>query len=150
MPAKTNRPPVLAMALSIVLAAMFAVAPAAAGSIIYTPVNPQFGGSPLNGGTLLGLAQAQNLPQLAASQRNALASPAAQTPGQIFAQQLTSQLFSSLANRITTAIFGTNAQNSGEFSFQGTTIDFVRVGANIDITINDGQTITNVTVPAGP
>ena len=131
-----------------------ACAPVTAGSIVYTPVNPQFGGSPLNGSTLLALGQAQNLPQLFATQRAAAASKLAgttsQTPGQIFAQQLTSQLYSSLANEITSSIFGPNAQNSGTFSFQGTTINFARNGANIDISINDGQTITNVTVPAGP
>lgn len=128
--------------------------PAAAGSLVYTPVNPQFGGNALNGSTLLALGQAQNLPQLFATQRataeSKLSSTSSQTPGQIFAQQLTSQLYSSLANKITSAIFGTNAQNSGTFSFQGTTINFNRDGANVDISINDGQTITNVTVPAGP
>ena len=138
------------IAVSMVLASM----PASAGSIVYTPVNPQFGGSPLNGPTLLALGQAQNLPQLFATQRataqSKLASTASQTPGQIFAQQLTSQLYSSLANKITSAIFGANAQNNGTFSFQGTTITFNRNGANIDVSINDGQTITNVTVPAGP
>lgn len=125
---------------------------AAAGSILYTPTNPQFGGSPLNGNTLLSTAQAQNLPQLAASKKASLANTAGATltVGQIFAQQLTSQLYSSLANKITSAIFGQNAQQNGTFSFEGTTINFDRVGGNIDISINDGQTITNVTVPAGP
>jgi curli production assembly/transport component CsgF len=59
-------------------------------------------------------------------------------------------LYSSLANKITTAIFGENAQTSGTFSFEGTTITYTRVGGNINISINDGQTITNVSVPAGP
>jgi curli production assembly/transport component CsgF len=63
---------------------------------------------------------------------------------------LTSQLYSSLANKITTAIFGENAAQNGTFSFEGTTITFQRVGNNINVSINDGQTITNVTVPAGP
>ena len=34
-------------------------APAQAGDITYTPVNPSFGGSPLNSSHLLGLANAQ-------------------------------------------------------------------------------------------
>jgi curli production assembly/transport component CsgF len=33
---------------------------AQATELVYVPVNPNFGGSPLNGATLLGLAQAQN------------------------------------------------------------------------------------------
>ncbi|GAA0224320.1 hypothetical protein GCM10009125_11630 [Castellaniella daejeonensis] len=33
--------------------------PASAGQLVYTPVNPSFGGNPLNGPTLLQSAQAQ-------------------------------------------------------------------------------------------
>ncbi|UDL94186.1 curli assembly protein CsgF [Lichenihabitans sp. PAMC28606] len=140
-----------ALAVAAALAVLCA-SPAKAGSIVYTPTNPQFGGSPLNGNTLLSVAQAQNLPQLAASKKASLAntSNTTQTAGQIFAQQLTSQLYSSLANQITSAIFGENAQQNGTFAFQGTTINFNRVGSNVNVSINDGTTITNVTVPAGP
>lgn len=34
--------------------------PASASELVYTPINPSFGGSPLNGSFLLGKAQAQN------------------------------------------------------------------------------------------
>lgn len=44
--------------LAIVLA--LATAPAAASQLIYTPVNPSFGGNPLNGTFLLNKAQAEN------------------------------------------------------------------------------------------
>ena len=119
---------------------------AAAGTLVYTPINPNFGGNPLNGSLLLSQAQAQN--QFTQSNSGSSAGAQAQSPGQIFAQELTSQLYASLANQITTAIFGQNAAQSGTFSFQGTTINFQRVGGNIQISINDGSTITNVTVPA--
>ncbi len=46
---------VLAGALAVTL-----VSAASAGQLIYTPVNPSFGGNPLNGNYLLGSAQAQN------------------------------------------------------------------------------------------
>ncbi len=120
----------------------------AAGTLIYTPINPSFGGNPLNGSTLLSQAQAQNQ----FTQSGGGSSPASQpqSQGQIFAQELTSQLYASLANQITTAIFGQNAAQSGTFSFAGTTINFQHVGGNIQISINDGSTITNVTVPATP
>ena len=128
---------------------------AQAGNLIYQPVNPAFGGSPLNGTWLQSEATAQNFYQREEQRRSTIHSTLQQqqqrqTPGQIFAQQLQSQLYSSLANKITSAIFGENAQNSGQFSFQGTSISFVRDGANVNVTINDGQTITQVTVPAGP
>jgi curli production assembly/transport component CsgF len=121
---------------------------AQAGTIVYSPTNPTFGGNPLNGSTLFNSAQAQN--QFKAPGSTAAGAGAALTPGQIFAQQLTSQLYSSLANEITTAIFGENAAKNGTFTFEGTTISYRRVGGNIELTINDGQSITHVTVPAGP
>jgi curli production assembly/transport component CsgF len=120
-----------------------------AGTLVYSPTNPTFGGNPLNGSYLFNNAQVQNQYSQSAA-GSAGTGSAALTPGQIFAQQLTSQLYSSLANKITTAIFGENAQTSGTFSFEGTTITYTRVGGNINISINDGQTITNVSVPAGP
>jgi curli production assembly/transport component CsgF len=133
-----------------VLAASAALlAPAQAGTLVYSPTNPTFGGNPLNGSYLFNNAQVQNQYSQSAA-GSAGTGSAALTPGQIFAQQLTSQLYSSLANKITTAIFGENAQTSGTFSFEGTTITYTRVGGNINISINDGQTVTNVSVPAGP
>lgn len=130
--------------------------PALAGNLIYQPVNPAFGGSPLNGGWLQSGAAAQNIPQAREQRLNQLFSSQTGrggqglTQGQIFAQQLQSQLFSSLANQITRAIFGENAQPNGSFEFQGTTINFSREGPNVRIVINDGQTINTVVVPAGP
>jgi curli production assembly/transport component CsgF len=132
---------------------------ALASSMTYTPVNPNFGGSPLNGGWMLQQNQIQNTEiqrkmQLRDQMKKQTLQPSAsglvQTPGQIFARQLQSQLYSSLANKINQAIFGENAQQSGTFAFEGTTINFNRVGNNIEISINDGQSVTNVTVPAGP
>lgn len=123
---------------------------AQAGTLVYTPTNPTFGGNPLNGSYLFNSAQAQNQYTQSSSAGAGGIGSSTPTPGQIFAQQLTSQLYSSLANKITQAIFGENASQNGTFSFEGTTITYNRVGNNINITINDGQTITQVTVPAGP
>jgi curli production assembly/transport component CsgF len=130
------------------LGLLLAAGPAQAGALVYTPTNPTFGGNSLNGSYLFNSAQAQN--QHLPSASGTSGGPAALTPGQIFAQQLTSQLYSSLANKITQAIFGENAQTNGSFSFEGTTITYQRAGSNNNISINDGQTITTVSVPAGP
>lgn len=46
--------------LGLLLAGLFLSAGATATELVYTPVNPSFGGSPLNGAWLLGNAQAQN------------------------------------------------------------------------------------------
>jgi curli production assembly/transport component CsgF len=141
--------------------ALTMVGPASAGTLVYQPTNPSFGGNPNNGALLLNLANAQNIPlanQTAAQTAAAAAggagggagSSAALTPGQIFAQQLQSQLLSSFANQITQAIFGANAQQSGNFSFGSTSINFAKVGSQINIAINDGTSITNIVVPASP
>jgi curli production assembly/transport component CsgF len=44
----------------IVAGCLLAVAPAWATDLVYMPVNPSFGGAPLNGSTLLGIANATN------------------------------------------------------------------------------------------
>jgi curli production assembly/transport component CsgF len=135
------------LSTGLAAAALFALSSAAsAGTIIYTPVNPAFGGSPLNGSWLMSQAQAQN--QFAQAQSSAAA--AGLTQGQQFANELTSQLYASLANQITQAIFGPNAQTSGSYSFGGTTVSFQTVGGQINISVNDGTTITNISVPAAP
>lgn len=142
------------LAAGILLAA--SVGPVSAGNLIYQPVNPAFGGSPLNGGWLQGEATAQNLPQAREQRLNQLSTSQTGrggqtlTQGQIFAQQLQTQLLSSFANQITRTIFGENAQQSGTFSFQGTTINFRRIGPNVQVDIFDGQTTSTVIVPAGP
>jgi curli production assembly/transport component CsgF len=144
--AKRSRASRAAIACAVLVAMMGS---AQAGTIVYTPTNPTFGGNPLNGAYLFNNAQAQNQHQPSTS-TSGTGAGASLSPGQIFAQQLTSQLYSSLANKITSSIFGENAAQNGTFSFEGTTITYQRVGSNINISINDGQTITNVTVPAGP
>ncbi|MBK3868070.1 curli production assembly protein CsgF [Pseudomonas stutzeri] len=46
--------------LGTLLGSLLLCAGASATELVYTPVNPSFGGSPLNGAWLLGNAQAQN------------------------------------------------------------------------------------------
>ncbi|MHA3903955.1 curli assembly protein CsgF [Castellaniella sp. WN] len=48
-----------AILLSALIALPWASLPASAEQLLYTPVNPSFGGNPLNGPTLLQSAQAQ-------------------------------------------------------------------------------------------
>lgn len=133
--------------------ALLTVAQARAGSLVYQPVNPSFGGSPLNGAWLQAEAAAQNDAQRSAQRDQQLFSAAqnnanTKTPGQIFAQQLQTQIYSSLANQITQALFGENAQQSGSYSFGGSQVTFQRLGTNIQLQIFDGQSTTTIVVPA--
>lgn len=140
------------------LAILGGAGPSQASSLIYTPINPSFGGNPNMGPVLLDEANAQNLPlakqtaeqaAIAAAQASANGAGAL-TPSQIFAQQLQSQLLSSFANQITQAIFGPNAQTSGTYSYGDTTVSFVTVANEVNITINAAGSITTITVPATP
>jgi curli production assembly/transport component CsgF len=131
------------LALLIAIVALTMAGSVSAGSLIYTPTNPAFGGSPLNGSWLLQQGQAQNQ-----FTRSSTPTAAQQSQSQIFAQQLQSQLYASLANQITQAIFGANAQQSGTFTFQNTTVTFAKVNGQTNISIFDGTTTTNISVPS--
>ncbi len=143
---------VLFLRSALLAVCLSAAANAQAGSLVYQPVNPSFGGSPLNGSWLQAEAAAQNdasrraqrLQQLQSAQTSATSL----SQGQLFAQQLQSQIYGSLANQITQSIFGENAQTSGTYSFGGSTVTFQRVGPNIQLQIFDGTSNTTVIVPA--
>jgi curli production assembly/transport component CsgF len=145
---------------ALALVAGLLAAPALSGQLVYTPVNPSFGGNPLNSSHLMGLASAQ---------RSATAFDAnlgsgsggtggtGETPGssdaELFLRQLQGRLLSALASQVTEAIFGADPQRTGEIIFGGTTISFLRVeeglgGENyIQLTINDGLSVTDIKVP---
>lgn len=124
---------------------------AAASEIIYHPVNPNFGGNPLNGSFLLSEAQAQNIfaGRSSSTASASGASTAANNQINTFVRDLQSRLLSALSQQVTDAIFGANPKNSGTIVFGTQTISFVRGLENIVITISDsatGQT-TQVQVP---
>lgn len=141
----------------LVCAALGASAPAFAGDLVYTPINPSFGGSPLNSSHLLGLANAQ---------RDATASDAddglggsgsldggsgtvAASNADLFVQQLQGRLLSALAGQVTEAIFGDNPKDSGNITFGTTTVSFERTLDSIRLTINNNLdgTVTEIVVP---
>jgi curli production assembly/transport component CsgF len=115
-----------------------------AQQLIYTPINPAFGGNPGNSSQLEADASAQNPFKPGAKNQNL-------TQSQLFAQQLQSELLASLANQVAEAIFGPNAQPNGTFSFGGETVTFVRTLGEVTITITDpaGQ-VTVITLPTAP
>jgi curli production assembly/transport component CsgF len=113
-----------------ITASVLTAGAASAQQLVYTPINPQFGGNPGNTTILETDATAQN-------QYSAAHTKANQTQAQLFASQLQSILLSDLANQVSQAIFGANAQNSGKFSFGGETVSFQKDLSNTTIVITD-------------
>jgi curli production assembly/transport component CsgF len=114
---------------------------ACAQQLVYQPINPAFGGNPGNTTQLEADAAAQNPFKPVAKTQNL-------TQSQLFAQQLQSELLSSLANQVAESIFGPNAQPSGTFSFGGETVSFVRSLGEVTITITDPTgSVTVITLP---
>lgn len=126
----------------IIGAALLFPAAVSASELVYTPVNPSFGGNPFNSSHLLGTANAQDKykdPSTANSN-----DPAAQ-----FLRTLQSRLLSALATQITDIIFGENAQDSGLIRFGDQEVSFVRGIDSVQLTISnlaDGS-VTDIVVP---
>jgi curli production assembly/transport component CsgF len=131
------------------------LSPAVSADLVYQPVNPSFGGNPLNSNHLLGIAGAQNdysAPKPASS-TNAATGSTAQTANQRlaaqFMAQIQSRLVSSLASQVAGAIFGDNPQDSGTVVFGDQTIAFERGLDAIKISITDAISgdVTAISVP---
>lgn len=113
---------------------------ASAQQLVYTPVNPSFGGNPFNSAHLLGIATAQDSTE--APEEDFMET----TQAEIFLRQLESRLLAGLASDVTNAIFGDDPQESGIISFDGQTIQFVRGLDNVTITIIDSVTGTSTEI----
>ena len=143
--------------LLVASAAAALACPAIAADLVYTPINPSFGGNPGNSGHLLAIASAQ---------RTATASDAPVGSGtgggagggtggtkqsnvDLFIAQLQGRLLSALASQVTDAIFGQNPQKTGTITFGSTTVKFDRGDTTIDLTITDALTgeTTIISVP---
>ncbi|TMM51917.1 curli assembly protein CsgG [Sulfitobacter sabulilitoris] len=130
--------------------------PVGAQDLVYTPINPSFGGNPLNSGHLLSIANAQ---------RDATARDANDGTGgglfggedeatgtsdaDLFVRQLEGRLLSALAGQVTDAIFGNSPQEAGLVTFGTTTVQFNRTLESITLLITDSLdgTVTEIIVP---
>jgi curli production assembly/transport component CsgF len=127
---------------AIAIAALGGASSVSAQDLVYTPINPTFGGNPFNSAHLLGVANAQN------DYRDPK-STTGNSQGDIFARQLQSRLLSAVSSQLVDAIFGENPQESGTFTLGGQTINFFRDLQNVTINVTDDTTgeITTIVVP---
>ena len=114
-----------------------------ASELVYTPINPTFGGNPLNASQLQAVATAQkpNAPTTTATQ---------QSTSQQFLQMLQSQLYASLANAVSTAITGTNAQAAGTIKLDNMQVSWSTINGQKQITMTDFSTgqVTTIVLPS--
>jgi curli production assembly/transport component CsgF len=123
------------------------ISPAAASDINYTPINPSFGGSSFNSPHLLGLANAQNEPKTKADA--AAAKARLQSNSDRFVQMLQTRLYSSLAQQVSEAIFGENAQPQGNMTLDDQQISWVNTGSEVRLLVTDVNTgqVTEIVIP---
>lgn len=116
---------------------------ALATQMVYTPVNPSFGGSPLNGNWLLGMAQAQNthVEKSSYSYSNDIVDN--------FEESLTRQVLYNISRKIVEDTFGSSDSDLGEghYEFGDYVIDVQSTeGESVKVFINDITTGNSTTV----
>lgn len=138
--AVVSRRPRCAMLASLAALALTASFTAGASQLIYTPVNPSFGGNPLNGSYLLGQAQATNTHT--ASSSDAQGSLAPETPLQQFQDQLQNAILSQVAASVTSSILNPDGTlKPGIVQTTNFTIAIVDAGGGLlNITTTDKTT----------
>ncbi|MDT4866417.1 Type VIII secretion system (T8SS), CsgF protein [compost metagenome] len=110
------------------LATLSLLGSAQATELVYTPVNPSFGGNPLNGAWLLNNAQAQN-----DHDDPDLSKRATTSALQRFTSQLESRLLSQLLTNIQNG-------NTGSLTTDAFVIDMIDDGGELTIVITDRAT----------
>lgn len=143
-----------ALAVFTILSIAASALPAVADDFVYRPINPSFGGNPLNSAHLLGLANAQRDATARDAKKNRDGGSGGGGTGgtesdvDLFIRQLQGRLLSALASQVTDAIFGENPQESGTIKFGDTTVEFVRSTDSITLRITDANgTVTTIVVP---
>lgn len=133
----------IAGALAAMLFGMLLASPASAQELVYTPINPSFGGDSFNSSHLLGIANAQN------DYKDPRAVDAGSSQSDLFLRQLQSRLLSALASQVSDAIFGENPQDSGRIVFGDQIIEFTRGLESVRIIITDTLTggVTEIEIP---
>ena len=112
----------------------------AQADLVYQPINPTFGGSPLNSSHLQSLASSQKLHEEKTEEQRA---------SEQFLDMLESRLYSALASEVTDAIFGEDALPSGTIAFSDQHVSFVNTGTEIQLVVTDFTTgqVTTIIIP---
>jgi len=115
--------------------------------LIYSPINPSFGGNPYSASWLLSQAQAQN--NIQDPSRETPTSRYSQNSLENFKESLNRSILSRLSRQITSDIFGESALEEGHYEIGDYAIDVQPAddGVHIDIFDNATGNETTVVVP---
>lgn len=126
---------------------------AQATELTYTPVNPNFGGSPLNGAFLLEQAAANNS-QFLTRKENTTTTGTTTSTANSAQQQIIQELQQAAVNSVLSEVAaqisqGLKTQQSGTYTIGGEIIAFQTVGSVINISITDAATggVTKIQIP---
>ncbi|MGA8266107.1 MAG: curli production assembly/transport component CsgF [Ignavibacteriaceae bacterium] len=117
-----------------------------AQQLVYTPINPNFGGSSFNGAWLMAEATAEK--HFTAGSSSSY-NPYSNNPLDNFQSSLNSAILSQLSQKIISQVFGENTLNKGHYQFGNYVVDINPGNDGIHITILDNSTggQTSVVVP---
>ena len=118
-----------------------------AQQLVYTPINPSFGGSSFNGSWMLALAQAEN--RFTANPYNNYYNMYNSNPLDQFSQNLNNQILSQLSNKIIKSVFGEDNLTKGHYEVGNYIVDINPSSDGVHINILDNSTgdQTNIIVP---
>lgn len=128
---------------ALVLLAVLAACPhsAPATELVYQPVNPSFGGNPLNGPVLLNSAQAQNKHKDPDAAANSPTAGLNQTPLQQFNDMLERAILGQLATAATGGVFSNGKLIPGTVETGNFKINIIDLGGGLlKITTTDKTT----------
>jgi len=128
--------------LSFILPALFSAGSLFAQQLVYQPVNPSFGGSPLNGNWLLSSAQLQDN-----NKDPDVVDQAEQDPFADFQDNLNRAVLSQLSRTLTNSIFGEGGElQEGIFELGDFSIEIIQTIDGIQILIFDIITGNETTI----
>lgn len=118
-----------------------------AQQLIYTPINPNFGGSPLNGSWMEAQAQAEKT--FSAPQSPSSSDLYGSSALSNFQSTLDNAILSELSQKIISQIFNQNSLQAGHYQFGNYTVDINPSNDGIHINIKDNLNggATSVIVP---
>lgn len=136
----------LLLRVGLLVVCTFVSTQALATELIYQPVNPNFGGNPLNGSYLLNSAVLQDPHGFLKEPEKATP---VKTPIQQFNERLTNSVLSKLSDKIVASAFGEDSLAPGTYKIDSFDITVSSDLGGITVNINDTSTgkKTQVQVP---